>query len=109
MWSQASVFQTSPPKIGGGDIEKAQALQVIMADLNEGYGRLALGVLNVKAEKFAEAEIAFAPSSFHHGGGGTAAVDSSAEMSECHHSQCDRMRCDGGASTGRGVQWCLAG
>ena len=52
-------YYANAPKIGGGDIEKAQALQVIMADLNEGYGRLALGVLNVKAEKFAEAETAF--------------------------------------------------
>ena len=52
-------YYANAPRIGGGDIEKAAELQARMADLDEGYGKLALGVLHLKAENFAEAEVAF--------------------------------------------------
>ncbi len=52
-------YYANAPKIGGGDIEQARLLQARMADIDMGYGYLALGVLQTKAEQFEEAEAAF--------------------------------------------------
>jgi len=52
-------YYANAPKIGGGDIEKARRLQARMADIDMGYGYLALGVLHAKEDQFEEAEAAF--------------------------------------------------
>ena len=52
-------YYANAPKIGGGDIEMARRLQARMADIDMGYGHLAMGVLHAKAEQFEEAEAAF--------------------------------------------------
>lgn len=52
-------YYANAPKIGGGDIEQARVLQARLANLDEGYGELALGVLLSKSEQFEEAEASF--------------------------------------------------
>jgi tetratricopeptide (TPR) repeat protein len=52
-------WYASAPGIAGGDLEEAQRLQVILAQMDQGYGALALGLLLSRQEAFAEAEAQF--------------------------------------------------